>query len=79
MVSNPYNQELKARKAINKILTEGIKDDNQISLTCLIKEILLTYPVSEQTTKKFIINYYVNTGDFNLKDDLITKNKELGL
>ena len=73
MPSNPNKDDWKARRAINKILSEAIKDKGEISFLFLIREVLLNFPVSETMVKNFVKTYYVETGEYTLNEDILRR------
>ena len=67
--TNPYKEELLARRAISKIIETGISKGNQISRTLLIHQISLQYSVSIRMIETFINRFYVGTGELVVNDD----------
>lgn len=73
MPSNPNKDDWKARRAINKILSDAIKEHGEMNFLFLIREVLLNFQVSETMVKNFIITYYVDTGEYVLDEGILRR------
>jgi hypothetical protein len=77
LTSNPDKIKQRARikmeDLINKILP-GLPDGMNYNL--FIKQIILSYPVSEFMVKKYVENYYLNDGILILKDGFLMFSKK---
>jgi len=78
MPSNPYKQELIARKSIDRSIQhiKNLGADKGVNYNYFIKNILLEHAVSEKWVKNWIQKYYLKTGELKLIEDFLY-NKEV--
>jgi hypothetical protein len=68
MPSNPYKDERVARIAIDNAIEQIVKLDKTVLLDNLVRQILLSYDVSETMVRKFIVQFYAKTGVIEIKN-----------
>lgn len=73
MPSNLQADPYKARQLIDKVLSEGVRDDKEIEYLLLVKQVLLAYPDSELMVENFISRFYVDTGEFRLENGVLRR------
>lgn len=63
MPSNPYVDEMRACKYIDRALTKTIKEmPNGIHMNEIVLQVKLLYPVSQNFIKRWIKDMYINSG-----------------
>ena len=74
MVSNPFKEERDCRKQIDNILatlTKGKVDSIEYKL--LVRQCLINFAVSRSMVENFIKEFYVDTGEIKLDDNILKK------
>ena len=72
MPSNPEKYKYEARRMINKIIMQTLPEqDDGLNFKQLIREVIISIPVSPLVVKSFIKEYYVDLGVVDLKDGIL--------
>lgn len=72
MPSNPHKNEQYCRVNLHKILTQALPRVGSMLYADLIREAILQYPVSPLMVKRFVQEYYIDTGVVKLNDGVLT-------
>lgn len=76
MPSNPYNEQRDCFIHINKILTNQLKDMKVgLPYENFIKDLLLSFAVSQSMIENYIIRFYINAGLVTLIDGVLKYKK----
>ena len=68
MPANPNKDDFHARRNIDMLLTKGLATHKKLLYLDVVREALLSYPVSRSMIEKFIKDFYIEPGRVLLVD-----------
>ena len=63
--------ELQCRRNIDKLLTQGLASTGELSLSMVVREAILQFPVGATSVKNFIQEFYIDTGLVKLENGML--------
>ncbi len=76
MPSNPYSEQKKCFNRINLLLTSLIKSNKEgFVYDDVLRDLLITYAVSQSMIEKYIIRFYIEAGLVTLKEGVLKYKK----
>lgn len=71
MPSNPHKDEFAARRLINSLMNRTLRDNGQLLLSDVCREVLLLHQVAESMPERFIKKFYIDTGRVDFREGFL--------